>query len=169
MADGLKSADWPARLQRLGDGALMHLVPEDAELWLDGGHNPSAGRALAGAMADLNDRNPRPLVLVAGMLNSKAADAYLAPFKGLAQRVVTLTIPGEENALSAADLAAAAASVGLESATSTGIEDAIALAGRIAQSPRILIGGSLYLAGRVLALDKGVEPGMITGTSRLNR
>lgn len=169
MADGLRSTQWPARLQRLGDGALMRLLPEESELWLDGGHNPSAGRALAGAMADLNDRSPRPLVLVVGMLNSKAADAYLAPFKGLAQRVVTLTIPDEENAIPAAALATAAASVGLESATASGIEDAVALAGRIARSPRILIGGSLYLAGRVLALDKGVEPGRITGTSRLNR
>jgi len=169
MGDGLRSAEWPARLQGLGDGALMRLLPDDSELWLDGGHNPSAGRALAGAMADLNDRNPRPLVLVVGMLNSKSADAYLAPFKGLAQRVVTLTIPGEENAITAADLVAAAASVGLETATAMGIEDAITLAGRVAQSPRILVGGSLYLAGRVLALDKGVEPGMITGTSRLNR
>ncbi len=82
MADGLKSADWPARLQRLGDGALMRLIPEDSELWLDGGHNPSAGRALAGAMADLNDRNPRPLVLVIGMLNSKARRCLSRAFQG---------------------------------------------------------------------------------------
>ncbi len=169
MADGLKSVEWPARLQRLGDGALSRLVPEGTELWLDGGHNPSAGRALAGAMADLNDRNPRPLVLVTGMLNTKAADGYLNPFKGLAQRVVALTIPGEENATPAAELATIASSVGLATATATGIEDAITLAGRVAPSPRILIGGSLYLAGRVLALDKGVQPGWITGTSRLNR
>ena len=169
MAEGLKSVDWPARLQRLSDGALARLVPDDAELWLDGGHNPSAGRALAGAMADLNDRQPRPLVLVLGMLNTKAADGYLAPFKDLAQRVVTLTIPGEENAIAAADLAAIAATVGLHTATAAGIAEAVTLAGRVAPSPRILIGGSLYLAGRVLALDQGVAPGIITGTGRLKR
>jgi dihydrofolate synthase/folylpolyglutamate synthase len=169
IAEGLRTVEWPARLQRLGEGALTRLLPEGTELWLDGGHNPSAGRAVANAMADLNDRNPRPLVLVVGMLNSKAADGYLAPFAGLAQRVVTLAIPGEENAIPAAELARIAAGVGLQTATAAGIEEAVVLAGRVAPSARVLIGGSLYLAGRVLALDRGQTAGTVTGTSRLNR
>ena len=70
-------------------------------LWLDGGHNPSAGRAVATTLADLDERQPRPLVLVAGMLNTKRADGYLKPFAGLVQKVLTIAIPGEENTIPA--------------------------------------------------------------------
>jgi dihydrofolate synthase / folylpolyglutamate synthase len=101
IAEGLKATTWPARMQRLGQGMLSNLVPAEAELWLDGGHNPSAGRVLAQAFSELNDRHSRPLVLVWGMLNTKDVGSFIGSFAGVASRVVTITIPDEENAVKA--------------------------------------------------------------------
>jgi folylpolyglutamate synthase/dihydropteroate synthase len=88
-------------MQRLGQGMLSNLVPAESELWLDGGHNPSAGRVLAQAFSELNDRHSRPLVLVWGMLNTKDVGSFIGSFAGVASRVVTITIPDEENAVKA--------------------------------------------------------------------
>lgn len=166
MAEGLKSASWPARMQRLGSGALSALVPADAELWLDGGHNPSAGRVLAQAFSDLNDRHSRPLVLVWGMLNSKDAGRFIESFAGIAARVVTLTIPDEENALTAAALADAARAAGLSAETADSLEQALRQAALAAPNPRILICGSLYLAGHVLAAHGRQEMSRVSGAGR---
>lgn len=166
MAEGLKSASWPARMQRLGTGALSALVPADAELWLDGGHNPSAGRVLAQAFSDLNDRHSRPLVLVWGMLNSKDAGRFIESFAGIAARVVTLTIPDEENALTAAALADAARAAGLSAETADSLEQALRQAALAAPNPRILICGSLYLAGHVLAAHGRQEMSRVSGAGR---
>ena len=166
MAEGLKSASWPARMQRLGSGALSALVPADAELWLDGGHNPSAGRVLAQAFSDLNDRHSRPLVLVWGMLNSKDAGRFIESFAGIAARVVTLTIPDEENALAAATLAEAARAAGLSAETADSLEQALRQAALAAPNPRILICGSLYLAGHVLAAHGRQEMSRVSGAGR---
>ena len=151
IARGLKSVIWPARMQRLGPGALWDHVSADAELWLDGGHNPSAGRVVAQAFSDLNDRHSRPLVLVWGMLNSKDAAGFIGAFAGIAHRVVTLAIPGEENAVEAEVLAAVARGQGLSAETAETLETALMQASMTTPAPRILICGSLYLAGRVLA------------------
>ncbi|HXK53623.1 MAG TPA: folylpolyglutamate synthase/dihydrofolate synthase family protein [Hyphomicrobiales bacterium] len=148
---GLARVDWPARMQRLGPGRLWTYLPADAELWLDGGHNPAAGLVLAQAMSELEERVSRPLVLVTGMINSKDVAGFLAPFAGLASGVVTVTIPGEENAVPAGDLAAIARAAGLAAQEAGSLEQALAKAGQGTSSPRILICGSLYLAGRVLA------------------
>lgn len=148
---GISAADWPARMQRLGPGRLWEFVPEGAELWLDGGHNPHAGAALAQAFAELEERVSRPLVMVAGMMNTKDAAGFFAPFAGLAERVVTLAIPGEKNAMPARQLAETVRGTGLAAETADSIEAALARAGDGPAEPRILICGSLYLAGRVLA------------------
>ena len=92
---GMLNADWPARLQRIARGKLAELVPGRAELWLDGGHNPDGGRVLAQAMADLADRNPAPLVMIAGLLSTKDAGATLGHFKGLAQ--LLFAVPLQNN------------------------------------------------------------------------
>jgi dihydrofolate synthase / folylpolyglutamate synthase len=155
ISAGLRRVQWPARMQRLGPGRLSQFLPREAELWLDGGHNPAAGQVLAQAFSDLNERVSRPLVLVWGMLNTKDAAAFIAPFAGLAHRVVALTIPQEKNALAAEALAAMARSRGLSAETAASLEDALRQAGTIAPAPRILILGSLYLAGRVLAAHAG--------------
>jgi len=155
MARGLKSASWPARLQRLDAGRLTQFLPAGSELWLDGGHNPSAGRVLAHALADLESRAPKPLVVIWGMLNTKDAQAFIAAFAGLASRVIAVTIPGEANAVPAETLRAAAARAGLAAETAPSLEDAVRWAARDYPSPRLVICGSLYLAGRALALHAG--------------
>lgn len=164
---GLHNAEWRARLQRLPDGELSGLLPDGAELWLDGGHNAAAGRALAQSLADLDERVEKPLILVLGMLNTKSAADFVEPFAGLAARVITLTIPDEPSALGAHDLAAIARGLDLDAEPAGSIEQAISLAGEIDPAPRILICGSLYLAGHVLALHAGEVVTAPSGTSKL--
>ncbi|HEY5337157.1 MAG TPA: hypothetical protein VIJ85_03050, partial [Rhizomicrobium sp.] len=154
---GLRNAEWPARLQRLTRGPLIDLAPKDAEIWLDGGHNPHAALAIARAMADFEERSPKPLYLICGMLRTKDSAGYFSPFRGLARHVTTVPIEGEPASRGAGELYDAARSVGLEASPADDLEDAMmqvdawsrARAGDAA--PRILICGSLYLAGRVLA------------------
>lgn len=162
ISEGLRNAQWSARLHRLPDGRLHQLLPDGAELWLDGGHNPAAGQALAQSLADLDERLAKPLVLVLGMLNTKSAANFISPFAGLATGVVTLTIPDQQNALGAQDLAAIARGLGLDAEPAGSIEEAISVAGQVRPAPRILICGSLYLAGHALALHAGQT---VTGPS----
>src|SRR5262249_39920187 len=82
-----------ARMQRLGHGRLAALCPPGGELWLDGGHNADGGRAIANALADLEERVSRPLVLVVGMLSTKDCESFLKNFAGLARRVVAGALP----------------------------------------------------------------------------
>src|SRR5206468_4132717 len=92
---GLTRAEWPARLQRLKRGRVAELAPHGAEIWLDGGHNADGGRALAQAMADFEEKSPRPLILICGTLATKETRAFLRPFKGLAQEVIAVPIGGD--------------------------------------------------------------------------
>jgi dihydrofolate synthase/folylpolyglutamate synthase len=157
--EGIGKAEWPARMQRLSGGRLAALVPPGGELWLDGGHNPDGGRVIASALADLEERVSRPLVLIVGMLANKDSEGFLKNFTGLARRIVTVPIPQQENALPAAALADAARAIGLPAQESRDIETALAAIGSfdLEQRPRILITGSLYLAGAALALN-GTPP-----------
>ncbi len=166
IAEGLKSAAWPARMQRLGQGGLSSLVPAESELWLDGGHNPAAGRVLAQAFSELNDKHSRPLVLVWGMLNTKDVGSFIGCFAGVASRVVALTIPDEENAVKAEALADAARAHGLAAETASSLEAALKQAGMTVPPPRILICGSLYLAGRALAAHGNEEMTKVSGAGR---
>jgi dihydrofolate synthase / folylpolyglutamate synthase len=152
--EGVAKAEWPARMQRLSGGKLAALVP-GGELWLDGGHNPDGGRVIASALADLEERVSRPLVLIVGMLANKDSAGFLKNFTGLARRIVTVPIPQQESTLSAAALADAARAVGLPAQASPDIATALAAIASfdLDQRPRILITGSLYLAGAALALN----------------
>lgn len=146
-AAGVTRAEWPARLQRLRHGPLVEAAGT-AELWLDGGHNPAAGEALAEALTRLP---PRPLHLVTGMLNTKDIAGYLRPLAGIARSLHGVSIPGEAATLPAETTVAAARTAGFaraEPAPSVGA--AIAEIAAEAPGSRILISGSLYLAGRVL-------------------
>ncbi|MGR3461412.1 MAG: bifunctional folylpolyglutamate synthase/dihydrofolate synthase [Roseovarius sp.] len=139
-------AEWPARMQRLAWGPLVDAAGE-AELWLDGGHNPAAGQALARHLAGLA---PRPTYLVCGMLNTKDVSGYLAPLARVSQGLTAVPIPGEANTLPADATAQAARGVGMDAGVA---ESALAAVEEIvAQVPRarILICGSLYLAGGIL-------------------
>jgi dihydrofolate synthase / folylpolyglutamate synthase len=149
---GVVKADWPARLQRLTQGALAELVPPGGELWLDGGHNPDGGRAIAAALADLEERVSRPLVLIVGMLTTKDTAGFLRNFTGLARRLIAVPVPGQDKAMPAEELAAAARAIGLSSMSRDELAGAIEAAGKLDLDPppRILITGSLYLAGEAL-------------------
>ena len=155
---GVPAAEWPGRLQRLARGRLLDLLPDGAELWLDGGHNPDGGRVAAAAMADLEERSPAPLVLVAAMGANKDAAGYLANFVGLARELVAVPMRSA-TATDPAEFAAVGARLGLRATVAPGIEAALAAvtgpaAGR---APRVLVCGSLYLAGEVLELN-GTPP-----------
>jgi dihydrofolate synthase/folylpolyglutamate synthase len=152
---GLTHAEWPARLQRLKRGRLAELAPREAEIWLDGGHNADGGRALAQVMADFEDKSPRPLILICGTLATKETRAFLRPFKGLAQEVIAVPISGDHYGRLPAEIAFAAQQEGIPAAASESVGSALEyLAARDwSAPPRILITGSLYLAGEVLKLD----------------
>ncbi len=148
IAEGLQHIDWPARLQLLCHGPLVDAVPPDWELWLDGGHNPLAGEILGDVAAGWRDR---PLCLVVGMINTKDAAGFIAPLAKHARALWAVTIPGEKNALPAEAIAAAAASVGLPAQTADSVLAAIRDIPVDDGNGRILICGSLYFAGKVLA------------------
>ncbi|TWI35957.1 bifunctional folylpolyglutamate synthase/dihydrofolate synthase [Paracoccus sulfuroxidans] len=142
----LLEVEWPARMQRLTRGPLIDAAA-GCELWLDGGHNPAGGEAVAATLAALP---PRPTWLVCGMLNTKDVLGYMQPLAAHAAGLVAVEIPGEPNTLPAAETAAIAAKAGI--ATSVA-DDTLAAVTRIAAEhpgARILICGSLYLAGRIL-------------------
>jgi dihydrofolate synthase / folylpolyglutamate synthase len=152
---GIAAAEWPARMQRLSQGKLAALAPIGGELWLDGGHNPDGGRAIANALADLEERVSRPLILIVGMLASKDCEGFLKNFAGLAQRIVAVPVPHQEKSLPSDAIADVARAVGIPAQSSTDIDAALAAIGGfdLERPPRILITGSLYLAGEVLAAN----------------
>jgi dihydrofolate synthase/folylpolyglutamate synthase len=145
-------------MQRLVTGPLVDLVGPDAELWLDGGHNPAAGIALAETLADLDERSPRPVWLVAGMMGQKDAAGYLSPFRNLVVEVLTVPIPGAHEApFEPQRLAGIARDLGFRAEASDSVEAALKRIRALRKGPgRVLICGSLYLAGHVLALQEGV-------------
>jgi dihydrofolate synthase/folylpolyglutamate synthase len=155
---GMTRVEWPARMQRLSHGKLPSLLPPESELWLDGGHNADGGRVIAGALADLEERVSRPLILVVGMLSTKDSEGFLRNFSGLARRVITVPIH-QDKAVPAAELAEIAGSIGIPSISRDTVESALTVAGKLdlAPAPRVLITGSLYLAGEVLAAN-GTPP-----------
>jgi dihydrofolate synthase/folylpolyglutamate synthase len=155
---GMVGVDWPARMQRLSGGRLAAALPPESELWLDGGHNADGGRAVAAALADLEERVSRPLVLIVGMLSSKDCEGFLHNFAGLARHVITVPI-GHEKSVPAADLADIARGIGIPAIAREGIDAALAAAADLGlvPAPRVIITGSLYLAGEVLALN-GTPP-----------
>jgi dihydrofolate synthase/folylpolyglutamate synthase len=157
---GMVKAEWPARMHRLAQGRLLDLVPPGAELWLDGGHNPDGGRAIAAALADLEERVPRPVVMIAGMLASKDCEGFLRNFAGLARRLIAVPVPDSQKSVPAEELAARARDIGLSATSRDTIEDALEAVRKLDLDPppRILITGSLYLAGDVLR-QNGTPPG----------
>jgi dihydrofolate synthase/folylpolyglutamate synthase len=143
--EGARNAVWPARMQRLKDGPLTALAP-DQEIWLDGGHNPHAARAIARQLNNMPGRT----ALVAAMLASKDATGYFMPFRQVRPEVFTLpNAPGHQGAEPQA-LAEAATNAGLKAASCDSLEAALKAAAATGVD-RILICGSLYLAGEVLA------------------
>ena len=169
VARGIGAAQWPARMQRIRHGPLVSLLPPGSELWLDGGHNPAAGRAIAAMLDDagldasgldaagldasgLDAAGAPGFHLVIGMLATKDAGGFLAPLIRRAASLSTIAVPGAEASLDAGELAAHARSLGATAEEAEDVGDAIRRIAARARGPaRVLICGSLYLAGAVLA------------------
>jgi dihydrofolate synthase/folylpolyglutamate synthase len=150
IGEGLARVEWPARLEHLTRGALVDLLPPGWELWLDGGHNAAGGAALARVALGWGEK---PLKLVFGMLESHDAEAFLRPFGSHVAGVVTVAVPGESATRTAENAAQAARQAGLAAVPAADIQGALLKAASGAPG-RILICGSLYLAGRVLAENR---------------
>ncbi len=139
-------AFWPARMQRLRHGPLVDLAPE-VELWLDGGHNPAGGEAVAATLARMPKRQTH---LICGMLNTKDVRGYMRPLAPQVARLHAVSIPGESNTLPAETTAEAARSAGMVAVTAGSVAEALAAIAAETPAARVLICGSLYLAGGVL-------------------
>ena len=146
---GLAAAAWPARLQRLRAGPVLDILGPDWEVWLDGGHNAAAGEMLADHAG--SHWGDRPLHIACGMLNTKAVADFLRPLGSVCGQAYAVAIPGEPNSLSAEELCAAARAEGLACETAKTVTDA-ARSARSQQAGRLLICGSLYLAGEILSV-----------------
>ncbi|MBK8174963.1 MAG: bifunctional folylpolyglutamate synthase/dihydrofolate synthase [Rhodospirillales bacterium] len=154
LARGVRRAQWPARLQRLEAGRLRRILPDDWELWLDGGHNPGAAQVLAQHLEGWSDR---PLFVIYGMLRSKHAAGFLAPLARRITRLAAVAIPGESASLTAEEAAELAIGQGCVAVVAASVADALRtlsvgyLTDGHAGPARVLICGSLYLAGAVLS------------------
>ncbi len=160
VEQALSSVDWPARLTRLTHGKLVDEAVPGAEIWLDGAHNPGGSEAAASAMADLEEKFERPLFVIASMLNTKDPQGFFAPFRGLARHVFTVPIHHSESGRDPKELAEAARAQGLSADAVSGVREAlrrISFGWRFEPAPRILICGTLYLAGEVLE-ENGTPP-----------
>jgi dihydrofolate synthase / folylpolyglutamate synthase len=156
---GIVNAEWPARMQRLTTGALVEQAPKASEIWLDGGHNAEGGRVTASAIGDLEERVSRPLVVIVGMMGNKDAGGFLANFAGLTRHIIAVPIPRRDNAMPPERLVDATRALGMRVETADSVEAALRSLARLAYEvpPRILITGSLYLAGHVLSAN-GTPP-----------
>lgn len=154
IAKGLTQVAWPGRLERLPQGRLAEATMEGVELWIDGGHNPGAGKVIAEAMANLEERDSRPLFLITGMINTKDPVGYFEAFVGMARHVFAVPVPASDASIDPELLADAADEAGLTAESAESVEAAIDAVtrnwNRLEPAPRILIGGSLYLLGDVL-------------------
>lgn len=154
IAAGLTQVAWPGRLERLPQGLLADATMDGVELWIDGGHNPGAGKVIAEAMANLEERDSRPLFLITGMINTKDPVGYFEAFAGMARHVFAVPVPESDASIDPELLADAADEAGLTAESAESVEAAIDAVtrnwNRLEPAPRILIGGSLYLLGDVL-------------------
>jgi dihydrofolate synthase/folylpolyglutamate synthase len=152
IAKGLESVVWPARLTHLKGDLAKTLAPSQ-ELWLDGGHNEAGGGVLAASLREMNAARPKPLVLIMGTFANKDAAGYLAHFGDMPQIVLTIPIPGDRAAWKARTLSDLAQKLGLKARPMRSIQAALKAAAEV-EGARIVISGSLHLAGHVLELDK---------------
>ncbi|WP_340148557.1 folylpolyglutamate synthase/dihydrofolate synthase family protein [uncultured Sneathiella sp.] len=152
IAEGLQTVEWPARMQRLTNGPIADALPDHTEIWLDGGHNPAAAEQITASFARWNERDPKPTFLIAGMLNTKDQKSYFSRLSPIIEKGHCITIPGEAASTSAAELAALARAGGVKAMEMPSLMAAVeALLPDLAEKPgRLLITGSLYLAGQIL-------------------
>lgn len=157
---GMETVRWPGRMERLKPGPLQALAPANAELWIDGGHNPAAGEVIASELANLEERAPMPVFVISGMLMTKDPAGFFRAFEGLVERLFTVPIHDSEQGFAERELARIAGECGLDAHPCLSVEDALkAIDGmlRPGEACRILICGSLYLVGEVLR-ENGEAP-----------
>jgi len=161
VSNAMESVSWPGRMQRLTHGALVDLAPPGSDIWLDGGHNPSAGLVIAEALTEQEEKIARPLFLICGMINTKDQQGYFRSFHGIARHVYTVPVTMSDAGVPNGELAARAIEAGLSAEPISSVANALQLLRDVwtdnEPAPRILIGGSLYLAGEVLA-ENGTPP-----------
>ena len=157
---GIAAAQWPGRMQHIRSGTLLDLAPEGSDVWLDGGHNPGAAEVISAFMADLEERDPRPLILICGMLTTKDPRGYFQEFSSLAEKVLTVPVLSSDAGFQPDDLANHASAASLDASSQPSLEAALRslnLSAAEATPQRILIAGSLYVVGDALALN-GTPP-----------
>jgi dihydrofolate synthase/folylpolyglutamate synthase len=158
FAEGMRAVRWPGRMEMLRAGILSDYGPKDSEIWIDGGHNPAGAASVATVLADLEERSPKPLFLIVGMLTTKDASGYLSAFRGLAKHVHAVPVHDSDSGYSAGELAKIAAEAGFAASASDSVKTALRqIKKRTGEPVRILICGSLYLIGEVLR-ENGTPP-----------
>ena len=156
----MTSVVWPGRMERLKPGSLLSRFPQGTEVWIDGGHNPSAGSVIAACLADLDEKRPLTVYMLCGMINTKDPSGFLEAFRGLVRKVVTVPVAESDSSISASDLASIAAQSGLDAISTASLDEGIAELVRqlSAAGPcRVMVCGSLYLIGEVLR-ENGTPP-----------
>ncbi|MGE0283886.1 MAG: folylpolyglutamate synthase/dihydrofolate synthase family protein [Rhizobiaceae bacterium] len=153
--------EWPGRMQRLPQGNLSALAPRNAEVWIDSGHNPGGAVVVAEALAELEEKNPRPLFLISGMINTKDQRGFFGAFQGMARHVYTVPVPTSEASVPNDELAARANEAGLSAEPVSSVANALMVLrdnwDDPDNPPRVLICGSSYLIGTVLD-ENGTPP-----------
>jgi dihydrofolate synthase/folylpolyglutamate synthase len=151
----MREVSWPGRMQKITHGRIFDLAPQGSEIWIDGGHNPGAGLVISETFKQAGDQ--RPLIMIAGMINTKDSSGYFKAFDGMIAEGFTVPISGSDASVDVESLAQSARSVGLTFTATGSIAEALERVKEAAQQfdvpPRILIGGSLYLAGNALAFN----------------
>jgi dihydrofolate synthase/folylpolyglutamate synthase len=159
LEKGMKTVSWPGRLQQMKQGVLVERLPKGSELWIDGGHNPDAGVVISAFMKKLQGDDPRKLVLISAMLTTKDPSGYFKEFTGLADQVFTVPVASSDAGFGSEELAEMAKRAGLAVRPLNSLDEAIDQIAREwvdEPAPRVLICGTLYLAGE--ALDKNKTP-----------
>ncbi|HET9536623.1 MAG: folylpolyglutamate synthase/dihydrofolate synthase family protein [Mesorhizobium sp.] len=155
------AVEWPGRMQKLPAGRLSKLAPTGSEIWIDGGHNPGAGVVIAEALAEQEEKLPRPLFLICGMINTKDQTGFFRAFHGMVRHVYTVPVSSSDAGVANSELAGRAEDAGLSAEPMNSVASALMLLrdtwDNSEPPPRILIGGSLYLVGAVLA-ENGTPP-----------
>ncbi|MCF6322403.1 MAG: bifunctional folylpolyglutamate synthase/dihydrofolate synthase [Rhizobiaceae bacterium] len=148
---------WPGRFERLSPGTVTGLFEDDAEIWIDGGHNEGAGEVIARELEHLNAAHPKNLTMICAMLKSKNPQTYFAHFKNLTPRVFTIPVSGTKHGFEAPELANFARQAGLDTVPCNNLDEAIHQARNNSKIERLLFSGTLYLVGEVFAKN-GTEP-----------
>lgn len=157
IAKALQNVDWPARMQRMDKGTIVDMLPAGQQVFLDGGHNPAAAKVIAEELHRKQHTGAKPVIMVAGMINTKDAGGYFSAFKGLVEKVYTVPVHSSDAGVPAHELAETARRAGLNAEAMTGIQAALHSIAATNPDNTILIGGSLYLAGDFLK-QNGTPP-----------